>query len=150
MKKESKELKSKKNILKKEIISPFKHKRRKKILIIEDNIDTMELLCIMLNNKGYHVLQAYDGKTGLNILKQRHIDMILLDIMLPDISGEVVLKNIRRKEEYDKVKIIVLTAVRFSANEQEAFITKGAQKFMNKPVSVEVLEKEIRKQLRKR
>ena len=121
-----------------------------KILIIEDRADTMNLLKFTLEKQNYAVISAENGKRGLNALEKYPIDLVILDIMLPDISGKEILKKIRADKKYSRVKVIVLTAAKISEKEQKEFFNIGAQGFLFKPVQIEVMRNEIRKILEKR
>ncbi len=121
-----------------------------KILIIEDRADTMNLLKFALEKQNYAVISAENGKRGLNALEKYPIDLVILDIMLPDISGKEILKKIRADKKYSRVKVIVLTAAKISEKEQKEFFNIGAQGFLFKPVQIEVMRNEIRKILEKR
>jgi DNA-binding response OmpR family regulator len=61
--------------------------RQKTILVIDDEVDLAELLKVRLMHEGYNVLTAYDGKQGIHMIDNEHIDLVLLDIMLPKIGG---------------------------------------------------------------
>ena len=80
---------------------------REKILVIEDDPKISRLLEIELKFEGFDVFFAYDGKEGLNMAKYGSYDIILLDVMLPKMSGMEVCKRIR---ETSQVPIIMLTA----------------------------------------
>ena len=121
-----------------------------KILIIEDRADTMNLLKFTLEKQNYAVISAENGKRGLNALEKYPIDLVILDIMLPDISGKEILKKIRADKKYSRVKVIVLTAAKISEKEQKEFFNIGAQGFLFKPVQIEVIRNEIRKILEKK
>lgn len=81
----------------------------KKILIIEDELAYLRLLHKQLTIGGYSVLEATDGKTGLDMAKQHHPDLILLDIRIPLMDGLSVLSELRKDEYGKKVKVILLT-----------------------------------------
>ncbi len=117
------------------------------ILVIEDRPDTLELLGAMMESAGYTALKAADGKKGLEMLRKGNVDLILLDLLLPSISGESLLRKIRRNRRYDKVKVIILTALRYSRAEQGRFLRMGAQMFLPKPVSVVELRDAVKKVL---
>ncbi|HZE86752.1 MAG TPA: response regulator [Methylomirabilota bacterium] len=81
----------------------------KTILIIDDELPYLRLLHDQLTKNGYAVISANDGEKGLALAKQKHPDLILLDIRMPSMNGLVVLKELR-KDPYGKtVKVILLT-----------------------------------------
>ncbi|MBN2221870.1 MAG: response regulator, partial [Vallitaleaceae bacterium] len=80
------------------------------ILTIDDEEHILELLRYNLEKNGYAVLQADTGESGLKLLKDHEVDMILLDLMLPGIDGYEVLRRIRNDEAIKKIPVIMLTA----------------------------------------
>ncbi|MFW9865659.1 MAG: response regulator [Candidatus Thorarchaeota archaeon] len=81
------------------------------ILIIEDNIETLNFLTRYFKGLGYSCQEARSGKRGLDILKESKPSIILLDIILPDLSGYEIVKSIRSNANYKDIQIIFLTAV---------------------------------------
>lgn len=103
----------------------------KKILVIEDEIKIVEFIESYLLNSGYEVYKAITGREALKIFRSQNIDLILLDLMLPDISGEQICKEIRKNS---KVPIIILTA----KTSEESIINGlniGADDYITKPFS---------------
>src|SRR5260370_19354506 len=82
----------------------------KRILIIEDDRDIIELVRYNLVNEGFQVSAASDGTAGLASLKKTPPDILLLDLMLPKLSGLEICKEIRRDEELNRLPILMLTA----------------------------------------
>ncbi len=78
------------------------------LLIVEDDRKTNEAICEYLRSAGHKVIPAYDGDKALQIFGRSNIDLIVLDIMLPKVSGLSVLHEIRQKSS---VPILMLTAV---------------------------------------
>ena len=118
------------------------------ILIVEDEPDINELLCISLEKNNYIVSKCFDGETGLKIARDSKPDLILLDLMLPGISGIDVCKLIKSEIDTFDIKIIILTAL-----SQEKDIVKGlesgADDYITKPFSVKVLNARIQSVLRR-
>ena len=123
-------------------------KNKSHILIIEDEPDINELLSISLLENNYTVSKAFDGEKGLNIAKELSPDLILLDLMLPGISGLDVCKLLKSEQETSSIKIIILTAL-----SQEHDIVKGlelgADDYITKPFSMMVLNARIKSVLRR-
>ena len=123
-------------------------KNKSHILIIEDEPDINELLSISLLENNYTVSKAFDGEKGLNIAKELSPDLILLDLMLPGISGLDVCKLLKSEQETSFIKIIILTAL-----SQEHDIVKGrelgADDYITKPFSMMVLNARIKSVLRR-
>ena len=123
-------------------------KHKSHILIIEDEPDINELLTISLLENNYTVSKAFDGEKGLNIARELSPDLILLDLMLPGISGLDVCKLLKSEQETSFIKIIILTAL-----SQEHDIVKGlelgADDYITKPFSMMVLNARIKSVLRR-
>ena len=83
--------------------------KKNTILIIEDEIDLRELLKSKLEEKGYNVLEAENGKTGLETALSQHPDIILLDIIMPVMDGFSMLKELRQDEWGKNIPIIILS-----------------------------------------
>ena len=81
----------------------------KKVLIVEDELAYVRLLHDQLTAKGYEVLEAKDGKEGLEIAKKEKPDMILLDIRMPVMDGMTMLSLLRQDESGKDAKVIMLT-----------------------------------------
>ncbi|EGW41635.1 response regulator transcription factor [Desulfosporosinus sp. OT] len=118
----------------------------KKILIIEDEKQIARFLELELKHEGYAVDIAYDGWAGLRKVKEYVPDLILLDIMLPEIDGLEVCQKIR---QFSNVPIIMLTA-RDEATDMVMGLDIGADDYITKPFIIEVLFARIRVALRKR
>lgn len=81
----------------------------KKILIVEDELAYLKLLNSQLTKEGYTVIEANDGKIGLEKAKSENPDLILLDIRMPVMDGMVMLNLLRKEEKGKKTKVIILT-----------------------------------------
>lgn len=103
----------------------------KRILVVEDEEKIVEFIESYLLNSGYEVYKASTGLEGLEIFKRQKIDLILLDLMLPDISGEEVCKEIRKNSG---VLIIMLTAKSSDENIIDG-LDMGADDYIVKPFS---------------
>lgn len=114
-----------------------------KILIIEDNHDIQALLSEVLA-PNYQVLAAFDGITGLKMATEEQTDLIILDLMLPNLTGESVLKTLRRSST---VPIIVLTAIQ-DKQKTVALLRAGANDYLTKPFDLDELTARIEVQLR--
>ena len=80
----------------------------KKILVVDDDAKTVELVKLYLNRDGYRVLTAYDGTEALRLARESHPDLIVLDLMLPGIDGLEICRTLRNESD---VPIIMLTAM---------------------------------------
>ena len=120
----------------------------KKILIIDDEIHIVELLKFNLENNGYKVDYSYDGFDGYLKTKEFQPDLILLDWMLPNISGIELLKKIRSDESLEQIPVIMLTAKNMEEDKLEG-LQDGADDYITKPFSVKEVLARITSVLRR-
>ncbi len=106
------------------------------ILVVEDNADMRELFCTVLSDHGYHVIGAVDGMDALNIMEKSYIDLIVADIMMPNMDGYELTISLR-EAHYD-LPILIVTAKDQFADMQRAF-RAGTDDYMVKPINVNEL-----------
>jgi two-component system phosphate regulon response regulator PhoB len=120
----------------------------KRILIIEDETDVAEVLRYNLLREGFGVTEATCGKKALNDVIHEKPDLVLLDLMLPDLSGIEVCKQLKRDARTAAIPIIMVTA-----KSEDADIVKGleagADDYVTKPFSIKILISRIRLALRR-
>lgn len=118
------------------------------ILIVDDEKDIVELLRYNLEKEGYTVIEAYDGVSAVKIAQSQKIDLMILDLMLPGMSGMDVCKSIRANPALSGLPIIMLTA---KADESDKIVGLeiGADDYMTKPFSVKELIARVRTILRR-
>ncbi|MCX7950802.1 MAG: response regulator transcription factor [Clostridiales bacterium] len=119
-----------------------------KILIIDDELHIVELLKYNLEMNGYKVYYALNGNEGINIAYEKKPDLILLDIMLPEIDGFEVCKKIKRDDELANIPIIMLTA-KGEEFDKILGLELGADDYITKPFSVRELVARIKVVLRR-
>ncbi len=102
------------------------------ILIIDDDIDTLKLVGIMLERKGYKILASTTGKKGLQLANEEYPDLILLDIMIPDVNGYEISRSIRSNPETESIPIIMFTA-RSQVDDKVEGLEAGADAYITKP-----------------
>ncbi|MEW6716132.1 MAG: response regulator transcription factor [Chloroflexota bacterium] len=117
----------------------------RKILIVDDDKKTVELIKLYLERDGYRVYVAYDGRQALQIAHQSHPDLIVLDLMLPMVDGLDVCRILRSESE---VPIIMLTA-KATENDKLLGLDLGADDYITKPFSPRELIARIRAILRR-
>jgi DNA-binding response OmpR family regulator len=117
----------------------------KRILLIDDEKNFSRFIELELKHEAYSVRLAYDGRTGLNLALQEDWDIILLDIMLPEMNGIEVCRSIRKNK---KTPIIMLTA-RDSVIDRVSGLDQGADDYLPKPFAIEELLARIRALLRR-
>lgn len=108
----------------------------KKVLVVEDNLDSLEVLEILLTHQGYDVVTAEDGRTGLEKAEAELPDLILTDMRMPVLSGPEMVKHLRQNPQFSRTPIIVLTA---DVDGQAKAIEAGANDILIKPVAFERL-----------
>lgn len=119
----------------------------KKILVIDDYPDNVFLIQDRLEKAGYEVVTAYDGTAGLNKAYDENPDLILLDVMMPDISGFEVCKRLAADQRTKLIPIILLTALIDSDNVKEG-LDAGAFDYIKKPFNKAELLSRIKSALR--
>jgi DNA-binding response OmpR family regulator len=117
----------------------------KKVLVVDDDVKTVQLVGLYLERDGYHVLTAYDGVEALRLARESYPDLIVLDLMLPDIDGLEVCRTLRRESD---VPIIMLTA-RTTDQDKLTGLDLGADDYMTKPFSPKELAARVRAVLRR-
>lgn len=118
-----------------------------RILIVEDERNLNNLLRMELEEEGYLTGCAFDGRTGLDMAMSGEYDLVLLDIMLPELNGLEVLRRVRRKDEF--LPIIMVTAMD-TTMDRVTGLDAGADDYITKPFDIEEVLARIRVALRRR
>lgn len=119
-----------------------------RILIIDDEEHILELLDFNLSLEGYEVITTMSSLDGLDIIKQDKPDLVLLDWMLPKMSGIELLNIIRSDEDYDDIAVIMLTAKNMEEDKLEG-LTIGADDYVTKPFSIKELSARVKNILKR-
>lgn len=119
-----------------------------RILIIDDEEHILELLDFNLSLEGYEVITTMSSLDGLDIIKQDKPDLVLLDWMLPKMSGIELLNIIRSNEDYDDIAVIMLTAKNMEEDKLEG-LTIGADDYVTKPFSIKELSARVKNILKR-
>ena len=120
----------------------------KRILIIEDDRDIVELVRYNLANEGFQVSAAHDGAGGLATLRKSPPDLLLLDLMLPRASGLDICREIRKDETLNRLPILMLTA-RGDEADRVVGLEMGADDYVTKPFSPRELIARVKALLRR-
>ncbi len=116
-----------------------------KILIVEDEVKIARFVTLELQHEGYEVQVAHDGRTGLALCESWQPDLLILDLMLPELSGIEVCRRLRQTSD---LPIIMLTA-KDDVSDKVMGLDMGADDYMTKPFAIEELLARIRVSLKK-
>ncbi len=108
-----------------------------KILGIDDNQDLLELCEVALSSEGYEYTAIDNGKEGLQAIKDKKFDLVLLDLSMPEFSGEDVIDALVKDGIMNKQKIVIFTAANPTKKEIDQFLEKGAHSVLKKPLDVD-------------
>lgn len=120
----------------------------KTILVVEDEPDIQELICYHLQKEGFATLKAASGREALQIIERDHPDLVLLDLMLPGVSGMDVLKTVRFTWGKTELPIIIVSA-RTDETDVITGLELGADNYLPKPFSPKVLVANVKALLRR-
>lgn len=107
--------------------------KKKKILIIEDEGDAAEMFAEMMRVSGYEVIQTHHGKQAIEMINQQQPDALVLDIMMPDISGLDILHYLRNNPQWVNLPVVIVSAKSTPAD-ITAGLEAGANIYLSKPV----------------
>ncbi len=120
-----------------------------RILIADDNLQNRELLEAYLADEGHEILMAADGRQTLDVAFEREPDLILLDIMMPKLSGYEVCEKLKSDARTKNIPVLMVTALRDMADIEKA-VAAGADDFLSKPVHRIELKTRVKSLLRVR
>ncbi len=118
--------------------------KRKKILIVDDEETVLLIFKTHLNAAGYEVVTASSGKAGLASMEKENPDLVLLDVMMPEMNGFAVCRKIRENPAWKRLPIVMVTGLHGETDAQEGKIS-GATDFVTKPVNYDDLKKRVTK-----
>jgi CheY-like chemotaxis protein len=111
----------------------------KKVLVVDDDIRNIFALASVLERNKMEVICAENGKTAIELLQQHaDVDIVLMDIMMPEMDGLETMRRIRRFDQYERLPMIALTA-KAMKGDREKCIEAGASDYVSKPVDTEQL-----------
>ncbi len=113
-----------------------------KILIIDDDIDTLRLVSLVLQKQGYQIVTANNGEQGLLEMSKESPDLILLDVMMPEMDGHEVARRLRQDPSMANIPILMFTA-QSQLRDKEAGFESGADAYLTKPTHPKELQAHI-------
>ncbi len=123
--------------------------RKKRILVVDDERDLVDLISMNLQRNGYEVLTANDGKMGLELARKQGPDLILLDLMMPGLTGQEVATRLKGDPQTATLPILMLTA-RGEETDIIVGLSLGADDYVTKPFSMKVLMARVAAVLRRK
>ncbi len=115
---------------------------QKIVLVVEDEEETADMLAEMLTISGYAVVSSSHSQNAIDIIKERPLNAIVLDIMLPGDSGLEVLRFVRQTPQYNEIPVVVVSAKAMPADIKAGF-EAGATAYLTKPVSYNDLKQAV-------
>ncbi|MDV2993190.1 MAG: Polar-differentiation response regulator DivK [Chroococcidiopsis sp. SAG 2025] len=128
------------------MVSRVDNFKRGLILAVEDGADDLELIIQVLELMGFPLITATDGRTSIAMAQQHQPDLILLDMVLPDMSGLEVAQRLKQDSRTAEIPIIAVTAM-VSKEQKERCLSAGCVDFIAKPYDIEFLETVIKRYL---
>ena len=115
---------------------------QKTVMIVEDEPDAADLFAEMMRLNGYRVIKTYSGTPAISLMTEQKPDVIILDIMMPDISGLDILREMRSQPELASLPVVVVSA-KATAADIRSGLDAGATIYLTKPVSYVDLKKAV-------
>ncbi|MCF8035021.1 MAG: response regulator [Desulfarculaceae bacterium] len=113
----------------------------KYVLVVDDDLDLVEAIATNLGARGYEVGKAYDGEEGLESIKERRPDLVVLDVMMPKKDGYQVCEELKNSDEFRDIPVILLTAVGSAVSSTSYThrdgMTNEADEYVAKPVDLD-------------
>jgi DNA-binding response OmpR family regulator len=117
----------------------------KKVVYIEDESEMIDLVRLILSRKGYEVIGANGGREGLDIIRQKLPDLVLLDLMMPDMDGWDVYQQMKSVEATRDIPVIVITAKAQSIDKVLGLHIAKVDDYISKPFSPQELVESVEK-----
>jgi DNA-binding response OmpR family regulator len=111
------------------------------VMLVDDDPQLRHVVSMFFELEGYNVLQAEDGGQAIKMLAEYVPDVILLDLMMPDVTGAEVCQHVRASKRLKEVPVVVFTAAEMK---EEELVAAGADRFIAKPYSLEGLRRVVR------
>jgi len=118
--------------------------KAKTIIIVEDELDTAEMFAEMMNLIGYQVFKSYGGIRAIDLIADKKPAAVLLDLMMPDLSGLEVLRFMRRDPRLAEIPVVIVSAKGLPSDVKKG-LDAGASLYLTKPVSFADLKEAVEK-----
>jgi DNA-binding response OmpR family regulator len=118
------------------------------VLAVDDDLNNLKLVSASLTLEGYEVVCASSGEEGLEVLEQRQIDLLLLDVRMPGLDGLEVCRRVRAQQRFARMPIVFLTADNADVEHMIAGLDAGGDEYLTKPISRRMLSARVRNLLR--
>lgn len=112
------------------------------LLVVDDNEDNLDILCRRMEQEGYHVAGASSGKQALEILAQERFDILLLDLLMPDMSGFEVLERVKADVTHRAMPVVMITANN-DVDSVRHCVDLGAVDYVVKPINIAVVKSRV-------
>ena len=119
----------------------------KTIVYVEDEPEMIDLVKLILSRKGYHVIGAEGGQQGLDIVREHLPDLVLLDLMMPDVEGWDVYQQLRADAKTNKIPVIIVTAKAQDIDKVLGLNIAKVDDYISKPFSPQALVDSVEKVL---
>ena len=119
------------------------------ILYVEDNPDNRNLIRRVLNAEGYMVVEASNADLAFNKLESEPIDLILMDINMPDMDGYTLTAKIKKMDKYKNIPIVAVTA-NVMRGDREKSLEAGCDGYIQKPIDIDTLAQQIERFITRR
>ena len=112
------------------------------ILYVEDNVDNRNLIRRVLNSEGYAMIEAVKAEQAIEKLETEQVDLILMDINMPDMDGYTLTAKIKEIEKFSKIPIIAVTA-NVMRGDREKSLQAGCDGYIQKPIDIDTLAQQV-------
>ena len=109
------------------------HNGHKKVLVVDDTVDNLELLSLLLSRSGYHVLTAENGREGLEVARHNHPNIIISDVTMPQMDGIELTYRVRSDEDLSTIPVLLISALRKDSNSVIKGLRTGAFDYLESP-----------------
>ena len=125
----------------------MENETKKKILIVDDEIDIVETLKFILEDAGYQCYCAFDGEEGLNLAREIMPDLMILDVMMPKINGYKISRLLKYDNKYKNIPIMMITA---RSQDEDKLIGEetGVNEYTTKPFEIDYVVKKVNEYLK--